>query len=92
MGLGTRWGGGRYMKPLERESVTIVTWKRKKIEGRREGARASLSKRDQEQSSSLRRIKVRELDYIIPSDSKEGRMSISPFPNSLHSFSFGSWK
>ncbi|MCI50270.1 hypothetical protein A2U01_0071514, partial [Trifolium medium] len=36
-----------------------------------------------------RRTKVRELDSIIVSDPEEGRMSISPFPNSSHSISFG---
>jgi hypothetical protein len=50
------------MKPLERESVTIVTLKRKKREGRREGARASLSKRESRgglENPSIRGKRVR---------------------------------
>ncbi|MCI46834.1 hypothetical protein A2U01_0068075, partial [Trifolium medium] len=44
---------------------------------------------EQEESLRNRRAKVRELDSIIVSDSEEGRMSLPPFPNSFHSFSFG---
>jgi hypothetical protein len=65
--------------------------RREKEEQERGRARAREILKISRANPRIHRSKVRELVFIIASDSRKGRMSISPNPNFLHSFSWAFW-